>query len=260
MTTNLESGVNTFFVPSCGGQGTVCLGHFYKGPIPHYPCSKVDKDQMLQPWSSWWCHGVEGGVCVESYEVTPHERSLSHWESTLEGHYEMPVSSCLLLSAFWLIVQAVLVCPIFPSCHAVLVKCQSHGHLVLDRSRNKPVFHVRSSSWVLCCISWSWLTPSLYPSHILTPKHWGWGFNMQAYGRGSTQSPVQLQRVFLWVLRDNQECSWQKGALSVCSFCDTSSIDLSLSRFDVLIALLLCVPSPPLPSGPLSCSGFALVR
>lgn len=166
MTTNLESGVNTFFVPSCGGRGTICSGHFYKGPILHYPCSKVDKDQMLQPWSSWWCLGERGG----SYEVTPHERSLSHWGGgTLEGHCEMPVSSCLLLFAFWLIVQAVLVCPIFPSCHAVLVKCQSHGHLVSDRSLNEPVFYVRSSPWVFRCISWSWLTPSLYPSHILIP-------------------------------------------------------------------------------------------
>lgn len=63
MTTDLESGVNTFFIPSCGGQGTICLGHFYKGPIPHYPCCRVDKDQMLQLWSPQWCHrGQKGGV------------------------------------------------------------------------------------------------------------------------------------------------------------------------------------------------------
>lgn len=97
--------------------------------------------------------GATGGKRVESYEVTPHERSLSHWGSTLEGNYEMPVSSCLLLFAFWLTVQEVLVCPILPSSHAVLVKCQSHGHLVLDRSLNEPVFYVRSLSWVFCCIS-----------------------------------------------------------------------------------------------------------
>lgn len=165
MTTDLESGVNTFFVPSCGGQGPICLGHFYKGPVLHYPCFKVDKDQMLQPWSSWWCRGLGGRVLWSntSWEV------LKSLEGTLEGHYEMPVSSCLLLFAFWLIVQAVLVCPIIPSYHTVLVKCQSHGHLVLDRSLNEPVFYVQSSSWVFRCISWSWLTSSLYPSHILIP-------------------------------------------------------------------------------------------
>lgn len=80
--------------------------------------------------------GAAGGKGMESSEAIPHERSFSFVESTVEGRYEMPVSSCHLLFAFWLIVQAFLVCQILPWYHAVLVKCQSHEHLILNWSPN----------------------------------------------------------------------------------------------------------------------------
>lgn len=64
MPIDLESGENTFFVSSCGGQEIqVCLDYFCEGPILHHLNCKVNKSQILQPWSPWWCYsGKRDGV------------------------------------------------------------------------------------------------------------------------------------------------------------------------------------------------------
>lgn len=77
----------------CQQRTQICLGEFYKLPIPITFALR---------------RGTQGGDTkgkgVESYETNlmGPPKSLGF---TLEGYYVMPVSSCLLLFAFWLIRQ-----------------------------------------------------------------------------------------------------------------------------------------------------------